>query len=81
MKKFTKLPSGHSFSNFRNFTVDFLIISFDKVSILVNNAGVVSGKVLLDCSDEQIQRTFDVNVLAHFWVLLRCSHKNVFVNY
>lgn len=38
-----------------------------KVSILVNNAGVVSGKVLLDCTDEQIQRTFDVNVLAHFW--------------
>ncbi|XP_057378301.1 epidermal retinol dehydrogenase 2-like [Daphnia carinata] len=38
-----------------------------KVSILINNAGVVSGKVLLDCSDEQIQRTFDVNVLAHFW--------------
>ncbi|XP_046455180.1 estradiol 17-beta-dehydrogenase 11-like isoform X2 [Daphnia pulex] len=40
-----------------------------KVSILVNNAGVVSGKVLLDCSDEQIQRTFDVNVLAHFWTV------------
>ncbi|XP_046455181.1 estradiol 17-beta-dehydrogenase 11-like isoform X3 [Daphnia pulex] len=39
------------------------------VSILVNNAGVVSGKVLLDCSDEQIQRTFDVNVLAHFWTV------------
>uniref|UniRef100_A0A0P5HEA1 Short-chain dehydrogenase/reductase 3 n=1 Tax=Daphnia magna TaxID=35525 RepID=A0A0P5HEA1_9CRUS len=40
-----------------------------KVSILINNAGVVSGKVLLDCSDEQIQRTFDVNVLAHFWTV------------
>lgn len=38
-----------------------------KVAILVNNAGVVTGKSLLECSDEQIQRTFDVNILAHFW--------------
>lgn len=35
---------------------------------MVNNAGIVSGKVLLDCTDEQILRTFDVNTLAHFWV-------------
>ena len=41
----------------------------------MNNAGVVSGKVLLDCSDEQIQRTFDVNVLAHFWVIYYCGCK------
>jgi len=40
-----------------------------KVSILVNNAGVVSGKNLLDCTDEQILRTFDVNTLAHFWTV------------
>lgn len=38
------------------------------VTMLVNNAGVVTGKKLLDCTDEQIKRTFDVNTLAHFWV-------------
>ena len=36
--------------------------------MVINNAGVVSGKPLLHCSDQSIQRTFDVNVLAHFWV-------------
>lgn len=39
------------------------------VTILINNAGVVSGKKLLNCNDTSIQRTFDVNVLAHFWTL------------
>ncbi|HVC14043.1 MAG TPA: SDR family oxidoreductase [Acidimicrobiales bacterium] len=36
--------------------------------VLVNNAGVVSGARLLDLPDEAIRRTFDVNVLALFWV-------------
>lgn len=38
------------------------------VTILVNNAGVVTGKRFLECQDEQIVKTFDVNILAHFWV-------------
>lgn len=38
------------------------------VTILVNNAGVVTGRRFLECSDEQILKTFDVNTLAHFWV-------------
>ena len=37
------------------------------VDILINNAGVVSGKTLLEASENDIQRTFDVNVLALFW--------------
>jgi all-trans-retinol dehydrogenase (NAD+) len=37
------------------------------VDILVNNAGVVSGKKLLDTQDEKIEKTFQVNTLAHFW--------------
>lgn len=37
------------------------------VEILVNNAGVVSGKPLLEITDEQIERTFRVNALALFW--------------
>jgi all-trans-retinol dehydrogenase (NAD+) len=38
------------------------------VSIVVNNAGIVTGKRFLECPDEKIIKTFDVNVLAHFWV-------------
>jgi all-trans-retinol dehydrogenase (NAD+) len=37
------------------------------VDVLVNNAGVVSGKTVLEESDEEIQRTFDINTLALFW--------------
>ncbi|XP_045451391.1 estradiol 17-beta-dehydrogenase 11-like [Melitaea cinxia] len=40
-----------------------------RVNLLINNAGVVSGKYLLDTPDHLIQRTFDVNVLAHFWTV------------
>lgn len=39
------------------------------VEILINNAGVVSGKQLLDLSESDVRRTFDVNVLAHFWTV------------
>lgn len=38
------------------------------ISIVVNNAGIVSGRKFMDCSDEQIQRTMNVNTLAHFWI-------------
>lgn len=39
-----------------------------EVTLLVNNAGIVTGKKLLDSSDEEILATFDVNSLSHFWV-------------
>lgn len=39
------------------------------VHVLVNNAGVVSGSLLLDIPDEEIVRTFDVNALALFWTV------------
>jgi all-trans-retinol dehydrogenase (NAD+) len=39
------------------------------VDILINNAGVVTGKTLLECSDEAIERTFQVNALALFWTV------------
>lgn len=42
-----------------------------QVTILINNAGIVSGKPLLDTPDHLIQRTFDVNIISHFWVSLR----------
>ena len=34
-----------------------------KVDILINNAGVVSGRPFLECTDEQLERTLRVNVL------------------
>ncbi|UXI14368.1 epidermal retinol dehydrogenase 2-like [Sarcoptes scabiei] len=39
------------------------------VNILINNAGVVSGKNLLDISDANIELTMKVNVLAHFYTI------------
>jgi all-trans-retinol dehydrogenase (NAD+) len=39
------------------------------VGILVNNAGIVSGKPLLELGDAEIERTLAVNTLAHFWTL------------
>jgi len=42
-----------------------------QVDILINNAGIVTGKYLLDSSDAMIEKTFQVNTLAHFW-LVKC---------
>jgi all-trans-retinol dehydrogenase (NAD+) len=36
------------------------------VDILINNAGIVSGKPLLELSDDAIRRTFDINTLVLF---------------
>ncbi|KJE96892.1 short-chain dehydrogenase/reductase SDR [Capsaspora owczarzaki ATCC 30864] len=41
--------------------------TWKKVTILINNAGVVSAKPLLELTDAQIQRTMGVNLLACFW--------------
>lgn len=38
------------------------------VTMLVNNAGVVAGKRMLDCPDELMERTMKVNCHALFWV-------------
>uniref|UniRef100_H0WGM5 Short chain dehydrogenase/reductase family 16C member 5 n=2 Tax=Otolemur garnettii TaxID=30611 RepID=H0WGM5_OTOGA len=37
------------------------------VSILINNAGIVTGKKFLDCPDELMEKSFDVNFKAHLW--------------
>jgi all-trans-retinol dehydrogenase (NAD+) len=39
------------------------------VDVLINNAGVVAGKRLLEESDAEIERTFAVNTLALFWTV------------
>lgn len=37
------------------------------VSILINNAGVVIGKRFLDSPDSLVEKTMEVNIMAHFW--------------
>jgi len=39
-----------------------------KVDILINNAGIVFGKRLLETPDENIVKTFEVNAMSNFWV-------------
>ncbi|XP_055290745.1 17-beta-hydroxysteroid dehydrogenase 13 isoform X1 [Moschus berezovskii] len=38
------------------------------VTILVNNAGVIYPADLLSTKDEEIIKTFEVNILGHFWI-------------
>ncbi|NXX70066.1 S16C6 reductase, partial [Spizella passerina] len=38
------------------------------VSILINNAGIVVGKRFLDSPDSLVDKTMEVNIMAHFWV-------------
>lgn len=38
-------------------------------TILINNAGVVVGRKIVDLTPEDIHRTFGVNVLSHFYLL------------
>ncbi|XP_055968482.1 short-chain dehydrogenase/reductase family 16C member 6-like [Sorex fumeus] len=37
------------------------------VTILINNAGVVTGKYFLDIPDHMVEKSFAVNALSHFW--------------
>ncbi|XP_078396591.1 epidermal retinol dehydrogenase 2-like [Cetorhinus maximus] len=37
------------------------------VSILINNAGIVTGKNFIDSPDAMLEKTMEVNSLAHFW--------------
>ncbi|KAF8663416.1 hypothetical protein AX16_000988 [Volvariella volvacea WC 439] len=38
-------------------------------TVIVNNAAVVQGKSLIDLSPEDVNQTFGVNTLGHFWTL------------
>ncbi|NXY70531.1 RDHE2 dehydrogenase, partial [Glareola pratincola] len=37
------------------------------VSILVNNAGIVTGKTFTDSPDSLVEKSMEVNIMAHFW--------------
>lgn len=38
-------------------------------TVLINNAGVVRGKSIIDASEKDIRFTFEVNALAHYWIV------------
>jgi len=40
-----------------------------EISLLINNAGIVTGRKFMDCTDEAIVATFDVNSMSHFWTI------------
>lgn len=42
---------------------------FGTIDILVNNAGIVKSNPFLEKTDETIERTVMVNLLAHFWTM------------
>ncbi|XP_071626644.1 short-chain dehydrogenase/reductase family 16C member 6-like [Temnothorax longispinosus] len=39
------------------------------VTILVNNAGIMPCRAFLDYTADEIEKIFNINVLAHFWML------------
>ena len=40
-----------------------------EVTILVNNAGIIAGQKFINLKDDAIQKTMEVNALAHAWVM------------
>ncbi|KAI1300213.1 Epidermal retinol dehydrogenase 2 [Halotydeus destructor] len=47
--------------------IDKIRHDFGHIDILVNNAGIVQCKPFEKLDSEAVKRTFDVNVLSHFW--------------
>ena len=39
-----------------------------EVTMLVNNAGIVTGKKILEAPDQLMVKTMEVNSISHFWV-------------
>jgi short-subunit dehydrogenase len=42
--------------------------SFGRPTILINNAGIATGKTILGTTPEQTRRMFEVNTFAHYWL-------------
>ncbi|XP_012282893.1 short-chain dehydrogenase/reductase family 16C member 6 [Orussus abietinus] len=43
-------------------------IEVGNITLLINNAGYVYGRTLLELPDKEIERTFKVNILSHYWI-------------
>lgn len=49
--------------------IDEIIKKYSFIDILINNAGIVTGKKLLDSSFEEIEKTMNINAISHFWTI------------
>lgn len=47
--------------------IDFTVRSYNKLDIMVNNAGVNLTKALIETTDEEVNRLFDINVKGTFY--------------
>jgi len=39
------------------------------IDILINNAGIVTGLKIMQCPDSMMEKTMQVNTMAHFWTI------------
>ncbi len=46
-----------------------ILDEYKGIDVIVNNAGIVTGKPITECSDEEINRTFEINILSHFKII------------
>jgi all-trans-retinol dehydrogenase (NAD+) len=46
-----------------------VLAEFGRVDILINNAGIVSGKKILENSDALMEKTIAVNMTSHLWTI------------
>ena len=52
-----------------NAAADSARSKFGSPTILINNAGIISGKPITELSIENIERTFKVNAISHFYTI------------
>ncbi len=50
-------------------TMDIILNKFKFIDILINNAGIVTGKTLEESSFDEIEKTMTVNAISHFWTI------------
>lgn len=50
-------------------TFDNIINKYSFIDVLVNNAGIVTGKSLEESSFDEIEKTMTVNSISHFWTI------------
>ncbi|KAF5303529.1 hypothetical protein FQR65_LT08228 [Abscondita terminalis] len=50
-------------------TIEKIQKEVGEISILINSAGFLNCQAIVDCKGEEIQKTIDVNLMSHFWVL------------
>ena len=48
-------------------TADKIKMEIGSIDIVINNAGVVTGKPFWECSDSEIKNTMEVNAMSLFW--------------